>query len=136
MSIWQSSTRKPSLEPNLIPLINVVFLLLIFFMVSSTFLQPDNIPVTTPKSQSGIVRHDDAVQILVTRTGDMYIADEYIEPKHLNSVMQHLLAKAPDRPVTLKADAGLEAHKLLHLMERLSLAGVDNLALATENPAP
>jgi biopolymer transport protein ExbD len=124
-------------EPSVVPLVNIVFLLLIFFMLLGRITSPEVLDVRPPASTSGAqidTRRD--ILILVSNDGRLALNDDEIEQDLLLSAVAKLLDEEPAIRVRIKADAGLDAVTLIRLMEHLKEAGVKRLLLLTERPEP
>lgn len=121
--------RKCYEEANLIPLINIVFLLLIFFMLAGSFTQPDYFDVASPESSTSQVVEEQTLIVLMSADGDLAIGEYELEIPALNALIKERLAAEPDLLVQLKADGGLAAESLLDVMDALKAAGVKKLTL-------
>ncbi|MCC5811224.1 MAG: biopolymer transporter ExbD [Ectothiorhodospiraceae bacterium] len=120
---------------NVIPLINIVFLLLIFFMLAGTLTRPDLFNVEPPETVRGIETDlpEEGV-ILMDANGRLAFEEEELALEALGPRLEQWLADDPERPLVLKADAGVPAHRLMDVMDVLRAAGADRLTLLT-NPA-
>lgn len=121
--------RKRDEEANLIPLINIVFLLLIFFMLAGSFTQSDYFDVAPPASSAPQVAEAPTLIVLMSADGDLAIGEDELEMPALNALISARLAAEPGLLVQLKADGGLAAESLLDVMESLKAAGVAKLTL-------
>lgn len=94
---------------NLTPLIDVVFLLLIFFMVSTTFVRESNIALELPRADSGTEPDEQtALEIRVSRDGSFAVNGQVLLTSDQDSLMQALREVAGgdfERPLTIRADA-------------------------------
>lgn len=153
---------RPRGEEHLIPLINVVFLMLIFFMVVGQLSAPDPFEVAPPTARSEAVLPPAPVELLLAADGRLALAGEVIDPDRLEDALLRIgvvtAAEAPaltvaaqadppaepaSRPATsrpdgpsplvLKADVAVSAALLRETLERLRLAGLTEIGLLT-NP--
>lgn len=122
-------------EPSVVPLVNIVFLLLIFFMLLGRITSPDVLDIEPPASASGgqIDSRRDII-ILVSKDGRLALDDDEMEQDLLLSAVSELLDEERAMRVRIKADAGLDAVTLIRLMEHLKEIGVKRLLLLTEKP--
>lgn len=127
---------------NLIPLINIVFLLLIFFMVAGALSSDDIFQVEPPDSTSPMEPDNEGHMILLSRDGRLALDDEPLEAAELRSRLvawvegaEPIGAAAPP-PVRIKADQDASADQLLDLMELLREAGVERVLLLTVQVEP
>ena len=123
--------RPKSDDERILPLINVVFLLLIFFMLVGKLAATDPIEVTPPRSASeGPVEGRELV-IVLGANGELAFDGELIEQAALEAAVADRLAGAAAPHVWLKADGGVESVKAIEIMDVLHAAGVKRLKLLT-----
>jgi len=121
--------RRVSLSIELSPLIDCVFLLLIFFMVSSTMLAPA-VDLELPNAAlAGDVR---APQVVVTvdRAGRMFVNSEEIVVEELAERLRVLLSSARQKVVTYRGDAGSDHATFVRVLEAAQVAGADHVDVA------
>ncbi|MGE6315529.1 ExbD/TolR family protein [Shewanella baltica] len=127
--------RPDQTEERILPLINVVFLLLIFFMVAGSLSVTAPFDVTPPVSQSDGVDEPDAVLILISRENKLALDNEPITEAELLARIDMLLSAEPETQVTLKVDGELSGNQLVHFTQALYGVGVKKLRLLTEQGA-
>jgi len=119
---------------NLTPLIDVVFLLLIFFMVTTTFLDPEReIDVDLPTAQSAGEpdRAPDEIVVNVLADGTLVIQDETVTRDELMNVFRRAAQHDPETPVTIRGHRRAEHENIVSVMDACGLAGLSNLAVGT-----
>jgi len=116
---------------DIAPLIDIVFLLLVFFMLTSTFLVPEAIELELPESSSASRTETTPITVLLDQTGQLALNDEHIELDELRMAIELLLKQDADSSITLKSDAHTEVQQLLRIMDEIRAAGGSNVALAT-----
>ena len=132
--------RKPRIE--IIPMVDVMFLLLVFYILSSLALTTQRgIPVQLPQAGSGQSAGGPSQEVVVTitPTGDFYLNKERVEPTHLG---ESLVALGATRPggmedirrgnLVLNADLAVQHRLVVQAMDQLRAVGVENFAIATE----
>lgn len=142
-----SNPDRPRGDHGLVPLINVVFLLLAFFMIAGQIQRADLVRVEPPVSVSESIPDERRTEVVVDRNGTVYVDGEAVELESLTDALGLPNdAKAAsdvglwDQPtdvggVLVKADADLEVAKLEAVLAELMRAGVSRAALATtRNP--
>ncbi len=125
------NTRKPK-EMNLLPVINLVFLLLIFFLVAGTIEKFDIVPVDLPLADSGKVLDEGRIVIVLGLHDEILFNDDYIQPAELPAMLKEILAKDPETVISVKGDAMLPAEKIIGVMDLVRAAGGRNLSLVTQ----
>jgi biopolymer transport protein ExbD len=123
-------------EENLIPMINVVFLLLIFFMLVGRLLPPEALPVEPPRSHSENLAEPQELLLLAAADGRLALAGRVFAPEQLSTHLTPYLSAQPPPLLTLKADAALPAHQLLDILEALRTAGIGQLKLLSSSGTP
>lgn len=125
--------QKIRSRPNLAPLIDVVFLLLIFFLLT-TALSSDRFKVELPKSESMADPDADAITVLVGRNDDIAIANQAVPREELSAVLrQH--AGSPEQAATakllIKSDGEADADDILDIIEAAKQIGLRRVTIAT-----
>jgi biopolymer transport protein ExbD len=120
---------------DIAPLIDIVFLLLVFFMLTSTFLVPEAIELELPESKSAMPTEITPVIVSLNQNGELALNGESIELEQLQQAIKPLIqpSKAQDgeAAITLKSDAHTEVQLLLKVMDEIRAAGGTNVGLAT-----
>lgn len=116
---------------DIAPLIDIVFLLLVFFMLTSTFMVPEAIELELPESSSATVTDITPIIVSLDQTGQLALNGERIEQEQLRGAIEALLKQDADSAITLKSDARTEVQQLLAVMDEIRAAGGTDVALAT-----
>jgi len=116
---------------DIAPLIDIVFLLLVFFMLTSTFMVPEAIELALPESSSASAMDTTAIIVSLNQTGELALNGESIELKQLQQAIMPLIKQNTASAITLKSDARTEVQLLLKIMDEIREAGGTNVALAT-----
>ena len=119
---------------DLTPLIDVVFLLLIFFMVSTTFIrEPGGIRVDLPHSDTQeFIREGEEVVIKITASGDLFLDEVPMPESALTDELQQAVKQDPSTVVIIKADQDVDHGRVVHVMDLAKRIGLHRLAVATE----
>ena len=128
--------RKPSI--NMTPPIDVMFLLLIFFMVSSTFREDLAIDITLPRAESAAIQDITAKEITVDEAGAAYFEGRAVTEQELREALAAVLAEKPDATLVLRADDRADFGRVLRVIDIARDLNVANLIIPTdlleENP--
>jgi len=123
--------RPDQTEERILPLINVVFLLLIFFMIAGSLSVSEPFEVKPPVAQSAGELEPESLVILLSADGRMALDNEIMTEAELMTRMTTVLASQPQTQITLKADARLAGNRLVRFTQALNAAGVQRLQLVT-----
>ena len=131
--------RRDSPELNLTPLIDVVFLLLIFFMVSTTFDKESRIKVELPEATTKDEKSDDTkiLDIVVDARGRYYVNQKEVvntEIKTLKRAIEKMAEDRRDLPVIITADAKATHQAVIKVMDAASQLGFVNMTFAAKQP--
>lgn len=123
------STRDD--EARILPLINVIFLLLIFFMLAGRFSRLDPFEVEPPLSASEQLPGVQTLEILVAADGRLAVDNRVVEATQLRQILQERLNEEPDVCIRLRADGQADTPDIVSLIELLREVGVASLHLLT-----
>lgn len=130
--------KKPNQDDNLIPLINIVFLMLIFFMVAGHISESDPIKVQPPGSVSEQHSEVKPLTIVVSTDGQIAVGQEQVTEKELTAAISQQFEQAEDPEafrLLVKVDANLAVEKLQHVLSLIKQTGIKRIALATQKQA-
>ena len=131
-----SSEDEPAV--NLTPLIDVVFILLIFFMVSTTFQRESEIKIELPEASSEPVEEkEEALEILIDIEGHYFIDEQQVvntELETLKTAIKKFLGEQTERPVVIRADRNTPYEAVVRAMDATAQLGLVKMSLATSQP--
>jgi biopolymer transport protein ExbD len=133
------SDRKQLPDLNLTPLIDVVFLLLIFFMVSTTFDKESRIKIELPQAATQDERdtQDTVLDITIDASGRFYVNQNEVINTELDTLMRAIAKAVKDRrdlPVIISADANTPHHAVIRAMDAASQLGFVNMTFTARKP--
>lgn len=128
-----SARRREEPLVDVTPLIDIIFQLVIFFMVSTTFVTEQGIEVDLPRSSSQtILRERNDVQVKVTADGAIYVEDEAVSWDELSTTLRETAARGQGGMVIIKADQSVDYGRAVAVLDLARSLGLQ-LALATES---
>ena len=114
------------------PLMDIVFILLIFFVVTSSFTRETGVDVTKPQAQSASQLEKENLLIAITREGTIHMNERQVDLASLQDILKQSLAKAPDREAVVIADKESETGVLVQVIDMCNLAGVKKVSIAAQ----
>jgi len=133
MNLQPGNEDEPDI--NLTPLIDVVFLLLIFFMVSTTFEHQSRIQIELPEASADTaISEDDTLEIIIDVQGRYFIGEQQVinsELGTLKTAIGKALGKREDIPVIVRADARTPHQAVITVLDATSQLGLTRISLAT-----
>lgn len=124
--------KKRSVILNVTSLIDVLFLLLIFFMVSTSFLATPAIKLELPKAQHSDVVRQKPIVIYVDPGGAVYLNDEPVDMSLLAALLKGKLDESEDKSIVLKADSRVSHGTVVEVMDIVKGAGAKRLVVSTK----
>ncbi len=133
MRIRDDDTMK-DFQLNLTSLMDVLLILLVFFMVATTFLDPEkSMEVDLPEAESGTptTEQKDEITINVLEDGSMVVSGTPMDDAGLKASLTQAAARDPKTPVTIRGDRAVRHEKIVHVMDACGIAGLSNLQVGT-----
>ncbi len=130
MKIHSEEDELSSAELNLTPLIDMVFILLIFFVVTSSFVKESGIEVNRPTAKSAERQERGNIIISVSKEGEIWIDRRKVAIDALRANVERLHAENPEGSVIIAADKETLTGSLVQALDQARLAGVSNVSIA------
>jgi len=132
--------RKPVLEDivqiDMTPLIDMVFILLIFFIVATSFVRESGVEVNRPQALSAIAKEKISMVIGITSAGRIFMEGQEIDIQNVMGRMNSFLAEVPGGSVVIVADKNCPTGVTIKVLDYCRLAGVTNLSVAAKAGKP
>ncbi|TNF89736.1 MAG: biopolymer transporter ExbD [Gammaproteobacteria bacterium] len=119
---------------NLTPLIDMVFILLIFFAVNSTFVKFPGVDVEQPVAKTATVQQASTILIAITATGEVWVDKKKVDVRRLRGVVEQMLVESPDASVVVLSDEDSRTGVVVEVIDQARLAGAAKVALAAAEP--
>jgi len=120
-------------EINLTPMLDVVFIMLIFFIVTATFIKETGLDVNRPDSpEAAVVQEEGAILVIIDDTDDIWIDNRVVDPRAVRANVERMHAEDPERPVVIQTGRTSSAETLVTVMDASRLAGVYNISIASQ----
>ena len=121
--------------PSLTPLIDIVFLLLVFFMLTAHFVKDQVLDITLPEADSATtLDNEDALEIVLDKKGHILIKQKYIAVSDLDEVLQQMLSGRKNKQVILRGDEIAQLGLTVKVMDAARKAGARSLDIITQKP--
>lgn len=133
MQLKQPPTTQTA--ENILPLVNVVFLLLIFFMLAGAFSKPDIFKIEAPIAENDNAADRKVLTILMNSEGELALEGSLVSDQELKNIVTSEVNSGAIINLQLKADANVDATRLIDIMENLGDTGLRSLHLLTVSPS-
>ena len=121
---------------NVTPLVDIVLVLLIIFMVTTTYIVNPSIKVDLPKAATAEETTPSTVSVVVTSDGSLYLNGRPTDERALDGEVRKRVATKPDLQVIIAADAMARHGQVIHVVDLVKAAGVTRFAINTQPVAP
>ena len=120
-------------EINLTPMLDVVFIMLIFFIVTASFLRESGLDTNRPDADQPQVLQDEegAILVIIDETDDIWIDNRIVDPRAVRANIERLHAEDPDRPLVIQAARTSRAETLVTIMDASRQADVYDISIAS-----
>lgn len=133
LSQFTKKVDKPSIDDRIMPLINIVFLLLIFFLVAGIIREADPMDIIPPESVVEDISPEDSINLYIDSNAQIALGQTITEKSDIPMRLTQLLKENPDRSVRIVADRSVETVEIVALMDIFRESGISKVSLATES---
>lgn len=123
-------SRSSHAEINISPLIDLVFLLLIFFMVTTSFVKETGVNVNRPSASTVEVSENAGILIAVSKAGEIFFDRKKTDIRSIRSHVARSLAENPKAQVVIVADTESHTGLLVKIIDECKLSGAENISIA------
>jgi len=117
---------------DLTPMLDVVFIMLIFFIVTSTFVKESGVDVSRPNAETAVVTESNSIQIGITSANQIFMDKRQVDKRAVRANVERALAENPGAAVIIVADADSKTETLIDVMDQSRLAGAENVSVAAD----
>ncbi|MBU2707493.1 biopolymer transporter ExbD [Zooshikella marina] len=119
---------------DLTPMLDVVFIMLIFFIVTSSFVRESGVTVSRPEAQTAQAQPAGAILVAIKPSGDIWIDKRQVDIRRVRAHIERLKAEIPEVSAVIQADRDARTGILINVMDQIKLAGISQIAVATVQP--
>jgi len=130
--IAQAEAEEES-DINITPLIDIVFIMLIFFIVTATFIKETGIDVNKPDAPTAVVKENANILVAIDHDNSIWIDGRQVDISSVRPNIERLHAENPQGSVVIQADEESNTKTLISVMDASRQAGVYNVSIAAEN---
>lgn len=124
--------RNEEMGVDMSPLIDMVFILLIFFMVSSTFVKDMKLDLTRPGASSAQKASSKVARVYIDKAGETYIDGQSVKVWAIQGKLRDMLRTSTEKTVLVITDESVAVEKLIEVVDQCKMAGANDVAVATE----
>ncbi len=132
MLVHKKKRPHYEIQPPLTSLIDIVFMLLIYFLLTTNFMVDEGITIKLPQAKAAKAQTQQDITVYVDQDGSVYLSDERVPINEMYGRLKALIGGQPDKLVIVKADRTVMLNKAVKVMDLAKAAGAARLCLATE----
>ena len=126
------AAQQEETEINITPMLDIVFIMLIFFIVTTSFIKETGIDPNRPEAATAIAQERGNILIAINEIGDIWMNKRKIELAAVRQEVEQARNESPESTVVIIADEKSATGVLIDLMDQIRLAGVTNISVAAE----
>ena len=127
-----TSQAEEEQEINITPMLDVVFIMLIFFIVTASFIKESGIEIDRPSAVTATVKAKGNILVAITAGGEIWIDRRQVDPRAVRANIERLHAENPQGSVVIQADKDSTTEMLISVMDAAREAGVYNVSIAAQ----
>lgn len=136
MKLLNLKQRRPEIQMS--PLIDVIFLLLIFYAVTTQFVTDQRLKLDLPEAKTaeevGIGREEQPPVVKIARDGTIWIDDTEVPEEELENRLTELVQSRPEQTVILKGDEGADYGVVVHVLDTARSVGAKSIQMSADKP--
>ncbi|MDD9932820.1 MAG: biopolymer transporter ExbD [Myxococcales bacterium] len=132
MAINRRYAEEEEDDINMTPMLDIVFIMLIFFIVTASFTKESGVDVNRPSASTAEVKERGNIMVAITDSGQIWVDNRQVDPRALRANIERLHAENPQGAVVIQADTNSKNGLLVEVMDAARMAGVFNVSLAAE----
>ncbi len=127
-----TNQQEEESEINITPMLDVVFIMLIFFIVTASFVKESGIDVNRPDAPTATVQEKANILIAINETGEIWMDRRKVDPRAVRANIERMHAENPQGTVVIQADKESKTDVLMHVMDSSRAAGVYEVSIASD----
>jgi len=128
-----TESQQEESEINITPMLDVVFIMLIFFIVTASFVKEAGIDVNRPDAQTAELKEKANILIAITAQNHIFVDRRRVDPRAVRANIERLHAENPQGTVVIQADKESKTETLIQVMDASRQAGVFDVAIAAQD---
>ena len=121
-------------EINITPMLDIVFIMLIFFIVTTSFTKETGAVIAKPIAEQAVSLRNGTILIGIKSNDDIWMGKRLIELREVRSMVETAKAENPKGSVVIVADKDSRIGTVTQVMDQVKMAGVQGIAISAENP--
>ena len=117
---------------DMTPMLDIVFIMLIFFIVTTSFVKESGVTVSRPSAQTAAEDKKGNIMVAIKPNGEVWIDKRAIDVRSVRANIEKLKSESPESAVVIQADTDARTGLLVKVMDQIRLAGISNISIAAD----
>ena len=117
---------------DMTPMLDIVFIMLIFFIVTTSFVKESGVTVSSPAAETASQQENANIFIAITAAGEVWIDRRPVDPRAVRAIVARMHADNPEGSVIIQSDEDASTRSLVDVMDQVRLAGIQQIAIAAD----
>ncbi|NOH24762.1 ExbD/TolR family protein [Vibrio europaeus] len=132
MRLGRRHHKQEEAQVDMTSMLDIVFIMLIFFIVTSSFVRESGVEVNRPTASNVVSQKEAGIFVAITSANDIYIDKRMVDVERVEATLEHLMLDKPDASLVIQADEHAYSGTVVKVLDAAKGAGVKNIALAAE----
>jgi biopolymer transport protein ExbD len=128
----QFDNQDADSDIDMTPMLDIVFIMLIFFIVSTTFVKEAGVEINRPSAATAESQESTGVMVAINAAGEIWLENKQTDLRMIRPKLERLLVEQPDMGVMVQADEEAKTGILIKVMDQIKLAGISQVAVSSE----
>ncbi|MDA9558201.1 biopolymer transporter ExbD [Vibrio sp.] len=134
MRLGRQSKAQEEATVDLTSMLDIVFIMLIFFIVTSSFVRESGVEVNRPSASNSVAQKQAGIFVAITADNEIYIDKRMVDKERVQASLEQLIIDMPNPSLVIQADELAFNGTVVTVMDAAKSAGIEQIALATEKP--
>lgn len=134
MATRRHRKKRDEAEINITPMLDVVFIMLIFFIVTTSFVKETGVDVNRPSADTATKKDRGNILIAIRANGEVWMNRRLIDVRAVRANVERALAESPEGTIVIVADKESRTGLLVEVYDQAKLAGARSISIAAQNP--
>ncbi|MCE0492512.1 ExbD/TolR family protein [Vibrio salinus] len=132
MRLGRRQNHQDEAQVDLTSMLDIVFIMLIFFIVTSSFVRESGVEVNRPQASHAVSQKDAGIFVAITSANDIYIDKKIVDEERVQATLERMMTDKPEASLVIQADEHAYNGTVVHVMDAAKGAGIKHIALAAE----
>ncbi|MFB9217247.1 ExbD/TolR family protein [Vibrio sinaloensis] len=134
MRLGRRQAKQDEAQVDLTPMLDIVFIMLIFFIVTSSFVRESGIDVDRPQASNVVNKKEAGIFVAITASNEIFLDKQRVDVERVQARLEALLLNSTSRSLVIQADEKALNGVVVKVMDAARGAGITQIALAAEKP--